>query len=145
MADGTKLPTAGGTMTGQLISTRANKAGDGQGQIFLNGTSGNRIDFANVGLGLPSFTTRSAGTKLVLYPQLTAANTDYAFGVDAGIFWTSVPLSAAQYRWYAGTTICSISIRSGDLDGGKLFGCSFWQRNHRHNFADFQDHQRCVL
>ena len=141
MADGTKLPTAGGTMTGQLISTRANNAGDGQGQIFLNGTSGNRIDFANVGLGLPSFTTRSAGTKLVLYPQLTAASTDYGTGVDISTLWTSVPLSPAQFRWCAHVG-CSDSERNRDLDGGKLFGCPFWQHNHRQDLADLQDHQR---
>jgi hypothetical protein len=37
------------TMTGQLISTRANSTATGGGQIYLNGTTGNRIDFNTSG------------------------------------------------------------------------------------------------
>ena len=57
-----------GTFEGgpQLISTRANSTATGGGQILLNGSSGNRIDFANVGMAAPTTGTRSAGTKICL-------------------------------------------------------------------------------
>ena len=58
VADGTKLPLAGGTLTGQLICSRANNTADNQGQIYLTGATANRIDFNVNGLAVPSFTTR---------------------------------------------------------------------------------------
>ena len=83
MADGTKLPSAGGTLTGQLVSTRANDTGDGQGQIYLNGADANRIDFGPNGAAPPSVGPRSLGTKIVLYPQVDARQTDYAIGLES--------------------------------------------------------------
>ena len=38
----------------------------------------------------PSLTTRSAGTKLVLYPCLSSAQADYAIGVEGSNMWLSV-------------------------------------------------------
>jgi len=106
IADGTKLPLAGGTLTGQFISTLANNTTTGGGQIYLNGTSGNRVDFNWAGVAFPSTTTRSAGTKLVFYPQVTASTVDYAIGIGAGSLWYSSPSSTSSYfhRWYAGTS-----------------------------------------
>ena len=105
------------TITGQLVSTRANDATAGGGQIYLNGSSGNRIDFGAAGLALPSFTSRSAGTKLVLYPQVDSANADYACGVATGALWHSVPqnTSSFQFRWYAGNTAVATLSGTGNL------------------------------
>ena len=80
-----------------LISTRANSAADGTAQIFLNGANGNRIDFSAVGSAPPATPTKSAGTKLVLFPG--AAGLDYGLGIDASTLWASVP-STANFRWY---------------------------------------------
>jgi hypothetical protein len=60
--------------TGSFTSTRANNTADGLGQIYLNGATGNRIDFNNQGTASPAFTTRSVGTKLVLYPALSGVS-----------------------------------------------------------------------
>jgi hypothetical protein len=75
-------------------------------QILLNGSSMNWIQFTIAGVGAPAFTTRSSGTKLVLWPQVDATNVDYAIGIENSNIWFSVPTSASQYgfKWYTGTT-----------------------------------------
>jgi hypothetical protein len=108
--------TAGATFTGQIISTRASNTADGAGQIYLNGANGNRIDFNFNGTGAPSTTTRSAGTKIVLYPNLAAATVDYAIGIDSGTMWFSLPSSTSfAYRWYGGTTNIATLTSAGAL------------------------------
>ena len=96
--------------TNQIISTQANSTTTGGGQIYLNGTTGNRIDFNTNGIAAPSFTTRSVGTKIVLYPGVSASSVDHAIGVDSGIMWYSVPTTGNAFNWYAGTTnVASLS------------------------------------
>lgn len=102
--DNTKLPLVGGTLTGQLISTTANNTGTGLGQIYLNGATGNRIDFNNNGLADPAFTTRSVGTKVVLFPAVSGVAVDYAFGMGNSTLWYSVSNTGNQHRFFAGTT-----------------------------------------
>jgi len=118
------------TIPGQLISTRASALTDGTGQLYLNGATGNRIDWNTNGTGAPTFTTRSVGSKIVLYPITNATNTDYAIGIDSGTFWSSVPQNdtALKFKWYGGITeIASIDgvgnqILTGDLavNGGDI-------------------------
>jgi fibronectin-binding autotransporter adhesin len=92
--------------SGQIVSTRTGVATDGLGQIYLNGTGNNRIDFNTNGVAAPAFTTRSAGTKITLYPSIGASATDYAFGVEAGALWSTIPGNdGGQYfKWYGATT-----------------------------------------
>jgi hypothetical protein len=119
-------PTAGvGTVTinsgttlsvsNQIISTQANSTTTGGGQIYLNGATGNRIDFNTNGVAAPAFTTRSAGTKLVLYPSVGASLVDYAFGIEPATLWSSVPDSTYQFKWYAGTTNIVTLFGTGEL------------------------------
>ena len=72
VADATKMPLTGGTITGQLTSTRAYSSTTGNGNIYLNSTTANRIDFNGNGISAPAFTTRSEGTKIVLFPNMSA-------------------------------------------------------------------------
>lgn len=106
--------------TGQIISTKANSTTTGGGQIYLNGATGNRIDFNQNGVAAPTFTTRSAGTKLVLYPSVGPSNVDYAFGIENNTLWSSVPDSGSQFKWYAGTTNIATLSGSGNfsISGG---------------------------
>jgi len=106
---------AGDTITGQLISTLANNTATGGGQIYLNGATGNRIDFNANGTAAPSFTTRSTGTKLVLYPNIGASTVDWALGIDTNTLWSSVADSASQFKWYAGTTNIATLFGTGEL------------------------------
>ena len=114
---------AGDTMTGQLISTLANNTATGGGQIYLNGATGNRIDFNSNGVAAPTTTTRSAGTKLVLWPGLSATNVDYALGIDSSTMWYSVDTTSAQFKWFAGTSNIATLTGAGNFSAtGSITG-----------------------
>jgi hypothetical protein len=92
--------------TNQIQSTKANDANTGGGQILLNGATGNRIDFGIAGVDIPKFTTRSAGTKITFYPELSATTVDYAMGIESATLWFSIPKAdgTRYFKWYGGTT-----------------------------------------
>lgn len=92
------------TIPNKIISSATWNTGYGEGNIYLNSTTGNRIDWNTNGVAAPSTTTRSAGTKLVLYPGISTSATDYAIGIDGGTLWNSVSASSNQFKWYANTT-----------------------------------------
>jgi hypothetical protein len=118
------------TTPGQIVSTRAGSATTGNGQIFLNGSTSNRIDWATAGTGAPTFTTRTDGTKVVLYPALSGSTVDYAIGIDSATMWSSVPenTSSFNFKWYGAetlvanlsgtgnfTTVGDVAVNGGDL------------------------------
>lgn len=70
---------------------------------FSNGTS-NWIAWPTTGAGAPTLITRSAGTRLLLYPNVDASHTDFAFGIESGALWTSIADSTGSFKWYGGTT-----------------------------------------
>lgn len=84
-------------------------------QLTFSGTTNNWINFGTTGLAAPAFTTRSLGTKIVLYPNISASSADYAFGVDTGILWFSVTTTGQQFRWYGGTTVAATLSGNGAL------------------------------
>lgn len=98
--------TGNTTFTNQIISTQANSTTTGGGQLYLNGATGNRIDFNSNGVAAPAFTTRSVGTKIVLYSGVGASAVDFGFGIEGGTLWSSIPeaTNVYSYKWYAGTT-----------------------------------------
>jgi Chaperone of endosialidase len=63
------------------------------------------IHFAQGGSAAPSFTTRSAGTKIVLYPEVGSSASDYALGMESNAMWSSVSNTSGSFKWYAGTTL----------------------------------------
>jgi hypothetical protein len=103
--------------TGAISSTAAGSATTGAGQVYLNGATSNRIDFNTNGTGAPAFTTRSAGTKLLIYPSLSGSVADYAIGIDAATLWSSIPEnnSGFKFKWYGATT------EVANLDGAGTF------------------------
>jgi hypothetical protein len=72
--------------------------------MLLNNATSNLIQFRAAGDAAPSFTTRSAGTKVVLWPSLSGTQVDYALGIYNGALWASVPTTSFFFRWYGGTT-----------------------------------------
>jgi hypothetical protein len=121
---GSTIPTA--TLT---IAT-AGIASDGNSQIYLNGATSNRIDFNTFGVAAPaavgtSGTTRSAGTKITLYPAAISTSVDYALGIDNNTLWSSVSNSAASFKWYAGTVGIATLSGSGALSIGGTFRSTF--------------------
>lgn len=64
--------------------------------------AGQTVGFAAGGpLAPPLATSRSTGTRLIVYP--VAASTEFALGVDAGTFWSSVPANT-RFAWHQGAT-----------------------------------------
>lgn len=83
---------------------------------LTNGTS-NWIYWADAGATAPTFTTRSAGTKLVLYPALSGVQADYAMGIEPATLWSSVPVASDSFgfKWYGGTTQAASLTGAGNL------------------------------
>jgi hypothetical protein len=98
--------TASTVRSTTVTTTGTGSPTDGAGQVYLNGATSNRIDFNTNGTGAPAFTTRSAGTKLVLYPSISGSVTDYAMGIASATMWSSVPENngAFKFKWYGATT-----------------------------------------
>jgi len=129
--------TGGNILTGgQLISTQTGSSSTGAGQVYLNGATNNRIDWNTEGVAAPAFTTRSAGTKLLMYPSISGSQVDYAMGINAATLWSSVPDNSPDFyfKWYGGQTeIASLSGAGafsvagnistvGNISGGNILG-----------------------
>lgn len=93
---------------------QAGSAVTGAGQLYLAGLTSNRIDYNTNGAAAPAFTTRSAGTKITLFPQVSATTVDFGIGIEASYMWNSVPTNTSTqgFRWYGATT--RIAQLSGD-------------------------------
>jgi hypothetical protein len=89
---------SGGTFTGNL-----NING---GTTTLGAAGFNLINWGAVGLAAPTMTSRSNGTKVVLWNNLDATHVDFALGIESGALWRSVPQASTSYhhKWYGGTT-----------------------------------------
>jgi hypothetical protein len=110
------------TFTSQIVNTAANNTNAGAGQIYLNGATGNRIDFNTNGVGVPNLFSRTLGSKINLYPSLsTGSATDFAIGLandGAGAptrFWQSVNTTNSRFEWFAGSTTIGTLTGSGVL------------------------------
>jgi hypothetical protein len=101
-----------GSFSGTITSTVGGQA------LNLNGATSNRIDWNANGVAAPTFTTRSAGTKLVLYPGVAAASADYAIGIESGNLWFSADTTTAGFKWYGGTTLVATLTGTGNLGLG---------------------------
>ena len=91
------------------------------GNINLLDTIANYICWNNTGIASPSFTTRSLGTKLVVYPQITTASADYAIGVENKYLWFSTPSTTTAHRWYCGVSrVMELSL-TGIVASGRIY------------------------
>lgn len=87
----------------------------GGGTVNMNNGTSNMILYNTSGVAAPSFTTRSAGTKIVLYPNISGTLTDFALGIEGSTMWSSVPGAGNSFKWYAGTTQVMLLDSSGNL------------------------------
>ncbi|TWF44324.1 hypothetical protein FHW36_101244 [Chitinophaga polysaccharea] len=92
--------------------------------LRLNNATSNNITFDPVGLGAPTFTTRSVGTRVTLHPALGSASGDYAIGIEPQHMWFSVNVKnvANGFKFYAGNN------QIGRIDG---FGATDWEGQGR--------------
>lgn len=102
-----------GSFSGQIVSTDSYDAGTNGGNIYLNGPTGNRIDWSTVGIAAPAVTTRSAGTKLVLYPQVNATSVDYGLGIESNHMWFSAGQTTNGFKFYCNTSVIMTANTTG--------------------------------
>jgi hypothetical protein len=78
-------------------------------------------------LGPPTFSTRSTGSKLVLYPAVSGSFTDYGIGMMSSSMWLGIPQNANNnyFRFYGGTTniatldgVGNLYLGSGNIPTG---------------------------
>lgn len=112
-----------GTIT-LLEATNISSAGSTTvGQLTFSGATTNWIDFGTTGSAAPSFTTRSAGTRLALYNSVAAASVDFGFGIEGGAMWSSVGQSSNDFKWYGGTSLAMTLNGAGLLTlAGSIVG-----------------------
>ena len=104
-SDTSRLASGGGTLSGNLTLSG--------GITTLNNATSNWLNFGTIGVAVPALTTRSPGTKIVLYDTLSSSLTDYALGISSSTLWFSVPSAAGQFQWYAGTSVIATLGSSG--------------------------------
>lgn len=74
------------------------------------------INFSNsLSRQAPTFTTRSSGTRVIYYDQLSPSTADFAAGVESNASWSSVPSFLYDFKWYAGTTSIATLTGQGNL------------------------------
>jgi hypothetical protein len=85
------------------------------GSIRIKG--GELITINASGAAAPAFTTRSAGSKFVLWPALSGTSVDYAIGIQSNFVWFSTyqANSSFGFKWYAGTTQVGELLGNGNL------------------------------
>ena len=76
----------------------------GGNTIYMANTTSNWISWGTAGVAAPSVTTKSAGTKLVLYEGTSATSVDYAIGIEGSHLWFSTTAATTGFKWYANTT-----------------------------------------
>jgi hypothetical protein len=110
-------------------------------QLYLNNGTRNQVLFNSVGIGAPAFTSRSIGTKVILYPALSTAASDYAMGIETSHIWSSVPQNASNvgFKWYGGITQIGHLDGTGNLTlSGQVQATSFFQSSLRSLKKDIQ-------
>lgn len=92
--------------------------------IKFTGSTSSLIHFGNAGIGAPTHTTRSAGTKMVIYDTLSGSAVDAAIGLEAAYIWHSVASDALGFKWYFDT------VAGATLDGANSSGeGAYWSVN----------------
>lgn len=90
------------------------------GQIVISGTNtgttiNNSLVFAKSGTAIPSITARSLGTRIILFPTLTASSTaDFAIGMHSNGIWYGNSTTTNVHQFYGGATNL-FSIGNGAL------------------------------
>lgn len=100
--------TAGNTFSPTEVFRIVNAVGSLPSTLpaLLSNATHNYFMTGTTGTGAPTFTTRSAGTRYVLWPATTGSTVDYGLGIDGGYVWFAVAAVNAVigWKWFAGTT-----------------------------------------
>jgi hypothetical protein len=108
-----RLFVGNSTVNSELTQSALTMYGGANSIILANGVS-NYIYWSTPGVASPTATSRSAGTKLVIYPSVGATSVDYAIGIEASYMWFSAGESAATgFKWYSNTGNIMLANNSG--------------------------------
>jgi len=101
-----RVSSDGNVGIGTSSPTHKLELGGTNSKLFLNSSTANTILFNINGVAPPSTSTRSIGTKLVLYPEVSSSRTDFALGIEGYALWYSIPEAIFDFshKFYAGTT-----------------------------------------
>ena len=74
----------------------------------------------------PALTTRSIGTKLVLFPSITGSRADYAIGLETDNMWFSIAdnFASTGFKWYGATNNIMTLGGTGNLTCSGGVTCS---------------------
>lgn len=106
------------TFAGNLTLT------SGANAVLLTNATSNWMYWNTSGVAAPTTTTRSNGTKLILYPSIGASAVDYAIGIESGHMWFSTASSSTGFKWYSGTTNFMTANNNGLTMNGKAITMS---------------------
>jgi hypothetical protein len=95
---GSSTKVSGNTITSVSGSLNIN------GDLVLNNNTNQTIYFNSFGTGVPTTTTRSLGSKIVLLPNLTASSVDYSIGVSSNSLWYASGDTTCNHSWYLGSS-----------------------------------------
>lgn len=76
-------------ITGLSVLGGAQTEWGSDGQTYLKNVTRNWLRWGTAGVAAPTLTTRSNGTKMVLYESLSGSALDFAIGIEAGAMWVS--------------------------------------------------------
>ena len=84
----------------------------------INSGANSALSWGSQTTGAPTFTTRSAGTRLVLRNEISGTRVDNAIGANGVGPWYSCPeaTSSWAHRWYGGETLIATLRGDGLLD-----------------------------
>jgi hypothetical protein len=63
-----------------------------------------KMFWPSTGEGTPTTTNYSAGTKIVLYDNISSSSVGYSIGVDVSTLWFATDVASSGFKWYTGTT-----------------------------------------
>ena len=124
----TNSTDSSGTTSGALVVKGGVGIGGAQylgGNLNLTGGSGANMVISSIsGVAAPTLTTRSPGTRFVIYPQVGATAVDYAIGIESNHMWYSTANpSQGGHKWYNATRNTMTLDFAGNLslyNGGGL-------------------------
>jgi cytoskeletal protein CcmA (bactofilin family) len=99
------LNVVGGTTLANTVTIDGNTTITA-GEFVLSNTVSKWINFQAAGIGAPTTTTRSVGTKAVLWNTVAPTAVDYAIGIESQAMWFSTAtLADSNFKFYANTTL----------------------------------------
>jgi hypothetical protein len=93
------------SVAGSVTSNSISIVNQGNVQMSANSSDSGKLIWPNgPGTGAPTSTAYSAGTKIVLYDNISASSVGYSMGVDASTLWFATDVASSGFKWYTGTT-----------------------------------------